>query len=157
MTSKTREFSRPAAISAADGIVVAEQAAGQGLVKNDRHGVAGTIGDLEISAAQDRDAENAAELVAATQFVGIASVGERVAAAAHGILRLEFAHERQGTDGSDAGDTRELFDELHDAIAPGPTCFALTLPRWLADAGDYHAVDVESGVGVGKVDEAADK
>ena len=46
---------------------------------------------------------------------------------------------------------------LDDAVAPGPACFALSLPRRLADAGDYRAGDIESGVGVGKVDEAADK
>ncbi len=141
----------------ADGIVVAEQAAGQGLVENDGHGVADAIGNLEIATAQDGDAENAAELLAAAQLVGVAGGGKRVVAAAHGILRLQFAHERQGADGSDAGGTRHFFDKLHDAIAPSPTCFALTLPRRLADAGDHRAGDIESGVGVGKVDETADK
>jgi hypothetical protein len=51
------------------------------LVENYRHGAAGAIGELEIPAAQDGDAENAAELLATAQLVSLVCRGKRLAAA----------------------------------------------------------------------------
>jgi hypothetical protein len=51
-----------------DRVGVTEETARQGFVENGRHRAAGTIGDLEISPAQDGDAEDAAELLAAAEF-----------------------------------------------------------------------------------------
>src|SRR5689334_2713119 len=67
----------------ADGIGIPEEAVSKCLVQNYRYGAAGAIGDFEIAAAQDGHSENTAELLAATEFISVAGVGKRVAAAAH--------------------------------------------------------------------------
>jgi hypothetical protein len=66
----------------ADRVGVTEETVRQGFVENGRYGVAGAIGDLEISTAQNGDVENPADLLAATEFVGLARGRKRVAGGA---------------------------------------------------------------------------
>src|SRR5215469_4221633 len=141
----------------ADRIGIAEETVRQSFVENSRHGSAGAIRDLKISAAQDGDAENPTKLLAAAEFVGIARGGNWVATAAY-KARLQFAHERQRSDRRDPGDARNLFDDLGYAIAPGPArFFAQSLPRRLVGLHDYGICDVEAGICVSEVEEAADE
>jgi hypothetical protein len=76
----------------ADRVGLTEETARQSFVENGRYGAAGAIGDLEISTAQNGDAENPAKLLAGAQFVRLARGRKRVTTAPHKILRLQFTH-----------------------------------------------------------------
>lgn len=128
----------------ANGISVAEEAMGKCPVGNYGNGMPRSVGQLEIAAAQDRNAKDAAEPLAASESIRLPCRGNRLVRAAYQIF-WQFARKRQSTDGGHARDAGYLPDRLNDAIAPSPPRLAARLLRWLEQASNDRARDIESG------------
>jgi hypothetical protein len=123
----------------------------QRTVDDGGRGLALPIGDLEIAAAHDGDAQGREVLFALRHRVDIARGGGGISGAAQ-RSGGDFAHQRQqvrGGYGFDAGDASYGIDE---ALAPCPPA----LPSgWGMDGRDHGVDRIEADIQVGNVEEAA--